>query len=136
MSETKRRRPDDPKGWLLRARSSMIRAQMRAPDVFLEDLCFAQQAAEKAVKATYLLKRASPPRTHDLGVLLAGLEDTGVCVPAEVRDAVRLTRYAVLARYPSLDEPVSEDEYQEALGLAEMVVDWAAGLVGTVGGEE
>jgi hypothetical protein len=42
---------------LNRARSNLIRAKadMRIPEVYLEDLCFdAQQAAEKAVKAILL----------------------------------------------------------------------------------
>ncbi len=44
--------PDDPKEWINRARSSLIRASSRLPGVYLEDLCFdSQQAAEKAVKA-------------------------------------------------------------------------------------
>ena len=42
--------PDDPREWLNRARSNVLRAQTRLPGVYLEDLCFdAQQAAEKAI---------------------------------------------------------------------------------------
>jgi len=36
-----------------------------------------------------------------------------------------LTGYAVEARYPGLAEPVSREEYQEAVALAEKVVRWA-----------
>jgi HEPN domain-containing protein len=46
--------PDDPWGWLNRARSNLVRAKegINIEGVYLEDLCFdAQQAAEKAIKA-------------------------------------------------------------------------------------
>ena len=52
MPSEKRHRPDDPRAWVDRARSNLIRAQHKIPDVYLGDLCFdAQQAAEKALKA-------------------------------------------------------------------------------------
>jgi hypothetical protein len=44
-----RRPPDDPREWINRARSNLVRAQAMLPGVYLqvEDLCFdAQQAAE------------------------------------------------------------------------------------------
>ncbi len=42
-----RRPPDDPREWINRARSNLVRAQAILPGVYLEDLCFdAQQAAE------------------------------------------------------------------------------------------
>jgi HEPN domain-containing protein len=46
----KRKAPDDPLEWLNRARSNLARAKadLRLPEVYLEDLCFdAQQAAEE-----------------------------------------------------------------------------------------
>lgn len=39
--------------------------------------------------------------------------------------AAQLTDYAVEARYPGPVEPVTEEEYAEALQLAEAVVNWA-----------
>ena len=41
-------KPDNPKGWLARARSNLLLAESgQQRGVFLEDLCFeAQQAAE------------------------------------------------------------------------------------------
>lgn len=42
--------PTDPHEWLARARSNLVRASLKMPGVYLEDLCFdAQQAAEKAL---------------------------------------------------------------------------------------
>jgi hypothetical protein len=35
-----------------------------------------------------------------------------------------LMRYAVLARYPGIAEPVSEEQHREAVALAEAVLQW------------
>jgi hypothetical protein len=43
----------------------------------------------------------------------------------DVQNAASLTDYAVLTRYPGDLEPVNEEEYQEALRLAEAVLSWA-----------
>lgn len=121
---------DDPKEWLRRARSNLAMAKARPPDVYLEDLCFeAQQAAEKAIKAVLLKRRRTPPYVHDLGRLLTVLERTGEFVPAAVRHAEMLSRYAVVTRYPGLAEPVEERHYLEALTAAEAVLEWAERLI-------
>jgi HEPN domain-containing protein len=65
--------PDDPREWLNRARSNLIRAAScrGLVGVYLEDACFdAQQAAEKAIKAVLLSRSVEFPWTHDLGQLL------------------------------------------------------------------
>ncbi|MCX6029663.1 MAG: HEPN domain-containing protein [Chloroflexi bacterium] len=89
--------PDDPREWLSRARSNLIQALLERPDVYLEDLCFqAQQAVEKALKA--LLPR--------------------------IREVVQLSDYAVEARYPGVGEPVTWQEYHDAVVLAGEAVSW------------
>ncbi|MBS3907200.1 MAG: hypothetical protein KGZ49_09215 [Syntrophaceae bacterium] len=40
-----------------------------------------------------------------------------------------LTSYAWEARYPGLGEPVTIEEYREALRQAELVVSWAAKVI-------
>jgi len=42
-----------------------------------------------------------------------------------------LTAYATVYRYPGQEEPVSPDQLDEALRLAEAVYAWAQGLVST-----
>jgi hypothetical protein len=42
-----------------------------------------------------------------------------------VRKAEELTRYALVTRYPGMARPVSEQEYAEAVEIAERVVQWA-----------
>ena len=118
--------PDDPREWLNRARSNLIRAANRVPGVYLEDLCFdAQQAAEKAVKALLITRGVDFPYVHDVGLLLTLLEDSGEIVPEAVRQADKLNPYATITRYPDMADPVSEQEYNEAVGIATEVMDWA-----------
>jgi HEPN domain-containing protein len=121
-----RRPPDDPREWLNRARSNLVRARTRLPGVYLEDLCFdAQQAAEKAIKAVLIARDIAFPYIHDLARLLTLLEQGGEVIPPPVREAARLTRFAVASRYPGVAEPVTAAEYEDAVATAATVVAWA-----------
>ncbi len=53
------------------------------------------------------------------------LESVGERIPATVRQSDRLTQYATATRYPGVEEPVGEQDYAEAVQLAEAVVHWA-----------
>ncbi len=118
--------PDDPREWLNRARSNLMVAEAEGPGIYPEDLCFnAQQAAEKAIKALLIHHNVEFPYVHDLAELLTSLEKAGHEIPEAIRQAERLTRFAVFTRYPGLAPPTSCEEYQEALALAEAVVCWA-----------
>lgn len=121
-----------PAHWLRRARSNLVRAkQPYPPEVLLEDLCFdAQQAAEKALKALLLFYGIPFRFVHDIAELLSLLERNGVALPEEISEAVILSDYAVEARYPGPMEPVTEEEYREAIALAGAVVGWVERLVG------
>lgn len=123
-----RRGGDDPFEWLRRAKSNLIRARedIRLPGVAKEDLCFdTQQAAEKAIKAVLIHLGIRFPYVHDLAALLALVEGRGKAIPPHVKEAARLTRFAVETRYPSFNEPVTHEEYERALAIAEAVVCWA-----------
>ena len=65
------------------------------------------------------------PYTHDLAELVDLATKTGRRIPKAVRDADRLTRFAVITRYPGVVEPVTRKEYQRAVKIAEAVVHWA-----------
>ena len=83
-----RRPPDDPREWINRARSNLVRAQAMLPGVYLqvEDLCFdAQQAAEKAIKAVLIARGAVFPPTHDLAGLLTILGQNDEAIPRPLR---------------------------------------------------
>lgn len=113
--------------WLSRAKSNLELARLHpAHGVWLEDLCFnAQQAAEKALKAVLIHRKLPFRYVHDLQELMTTLLQSGVQIPEDVQTSAILTHYAVAARYPGDDEPVTEDEYREAVRLAESVVSWA-----------
>ena len=128
----KRRPPDDPQEWLSRARSSLAiaRAGTNISGVRLEDLCFnTQQAVEKALKGLLIHLHQEFRYTHDLAELLAQLEEAGQEVPDRIRWAVDLTDYAVATRYPGALEPVTQEEYKEAVAIAEEVVRWVGEVV-------
>lgn len=44
-------------------------------------------------------------------------------------DAAVLTDYAVIGRYPEVIETVEQEEYHEAIRLAEAVVSWAESAI-------
>ena len=118
--------------WLRRARSNLAlaRAHGALPDVLLEDLCFdAQQSAEKAIKAVLVHHQIEFPKTHVLAQLLDLLAKHGVQSPEGVREATRLSNYAVASRYVGMTEDVSEADYAKAIELATRVLDWAESVI-------
>jgi HEPN domain-containing protein len=122
-----RRPPDDPAEWLNRAQSNLARARADSnlPGIYLEDLCFdAQQAAEKAIKALLLFRGIAFPFVHDLAELVTVLQQNGQQVPPSIAEAARLTRFAVEARYPSLAEAVTREDYDRAVAIAGNVIRW------------
>ena len=123
--------PGSTLDWLARAKGSLVMAKQTRPEgTFLEDYCFqAQQAAEKALKAVYQHLGVVFRYTHDLEELGAMLEAKGIRVPESVKDAVILSKYAYEGRYPGPYEPVTEEEYREAISLAEVVVVWAESVI-------
>ena len=123
--------PGGPLDWLSRAKGNLSLAKQPRPEgAFWEDQCFlTQQAAEKAIKAVYQYKQLFFRFTHDLEELCKGLEDCGVPIPVFVKESIILTRYAVETRYPGLYEPLTEEEYKEAIRLAEGVIQWAESLI-------
>jgi HEPN domain-containing protein len=123
--------PGSPEDWLARAIGDLALARVPLPEEgYYEDLCFhAQQAAEKAIKAVYKKHDMTFRYTHDLGELLADLMDNGISIPPDVEAAQILTAYAWEARYPGLSEPVTLEEYQEAVQQADDVVRWAESII-------
>ena len=126
MSLPERFPPDDPREWMNRARSDLTQAKNQVPGVYLENLCFnAQQAAEKAIKGVMIARDIEFPYVHDLARLLSLLIEVGESIPAAISRASVLTKYATITRCPGEIRPVSEAEYQEAIAIAEAVVQWA-----------
>jgi HEPN domain-containing protein len=112
---------------MTRAKSALALAGASLPvGAVYEDLCYyAQQASEKAIKAVYQYHGWRFRYTHNIEELLSGLKHHGLEIPQYLKDATALTDYAWATRYPSFGEPVTEEEYREALLQAETVVAWA-----------
>lgn len=123
--------PGSARDWLRYAVSDLELARMpRAPKIMLESLCYhAQQCAEKALKAVLTSRCIPVPRTHSVGLLL-DLLSQDVAIPPDVEEATVLTDYAVMCRYPGDAEPVTQQEYENAVHLAETVLGWARALIG------
>lgn len=116
----------NPKTWLARAESCLKRSQLLhgVAGIFLEDLLFdAQQAAEKALKALLIARSVHFPKTHEISDLLTLLRNAGLTLPPSVCGAGDLSPYAVRTRYPG-GPPVTEEDYQEAIRIADEVVAW------------
>lgn len=122
--------PGSPADWLRHAWSDLELARVgQNSRILLEDLSFhAQQAAEKAMKAVLVSRSISFPRTHNIRTLI-DLLPKGIKTPEDTAGAAKLTDYAVLSRYPGELEPVTQEEYVDALRIAEAVVRWAQGIL-------
>lgn len=120
-----------PDEWLRRAKSNLAIAKApKTAEMVWEDLCFeTQQAAEKAVKAVLVSRQVDFPRTHQIGELLTLLKEAGHDVPGAAWRAQALSNYAVATRYPSSEEPVTDEEWREAVAMAEDVVRWAEAMI-------
>jgi len=120
-----------PEEWLNRAKSNLAMARMpKTDEIYWEDLCFeTQQAAEKALKALLIFKKISFRFVHDLAEQLTLLENSGIVLPDEIRRSAALTDYSVESRYPGTFEPVTEDDFNDALRTAESVVLWAETII-------
>ena len=79
----------------------------------------AQQCAEKYLKAYLVYHDIDFPFTHDIGKLLK-LSGSHIRIE-NIKEAEELTPYAVTARYPGVDEIVTENEAHQALNLASIV---------------
>jgi HEPN domain-containing protein len=121
---------EDPREWLNRARSNLLLASAQREGIYREDLCFnAQQAAEKAIKALLIQRDAGFPYVHDIAALLTVLEQAGQEIPHSIKQAERLTRFAVFTRYPGIASPIRHEEYTEAVRIAGEVVQWVENLL-------
>ncbi|MFP3090424.1 HEPN domain-containing protein [Treponema sp. TIM-1] len=116
---------NDYKIWLDRAKSSLLISKTRTDEnVFYEDLCFqAQQAVEKSLKGLLIFYNVDPEKTHNLVSLIKELSKY-IELPKEIDETVILNDYAIQTRYPGDYTPVEEEEYNNAIMLAEKWVKW------------
>lgn len=80
----------------------------------------AQQCAEKYLKAYLVLRGIDFPYTHNIARLLE-LCSQQPHWASKLTEAEELTPFAITARYPGDDEPVSEAEARRAVDIAARV---------------
>jgi HEPN domain-containing protein len=111
--------------WIDRAKSSLEIARTRYSNlVYYEDLCYqAQQAAEKAIKGILVYYNVEPQFTHNIGVLL---EELGAYenISDEIKETIKLTKYAVQTRYPGEYDDITKEDYNESIMIAEKCIKW------------
>jgi len=106
-----------------------LRALLEHPDVpdhvpgFL-----AQQAIEKALKAVLTARGVPFERSHDIDYLCSLIEESGLQLTSELREAIELTPWAVEFRYADPFDAAPLDRTQ-ALATVEAVCEWAAGTI-------
>jgi len=90
----------------------------------LEIICFhCQQAAEKAIKALFILKEIEIIKIHDLGMLIKTIQPK-IAFPETVKlSAISLTKFAATFRYPDYPD-IDEELTKKALADMDVVVDW------------
>ena len=130
--------PGSNEEWLRRAKADLALARTALPEGGVyEDLSFhAQQAAEKAIKAVYVKLGSRFAYTHDIAELLSGLAGLSVPLTDQVKEASDLSVYAWASRCPNIGDPVTEEEYLEAVRQAETVIAWAENQIVSVASEE
>jgi HEPN domain-containing protein len=113
--------------WLKRSKSNleMAKAGKSSDEILYEDLCFhCQQAIEKSLKGLLIYLGIDFPFTHSISALVKLIKESRIEPPDFVCNSAKTTVYAVGTRYPLEQEPVTEEEYKEALTLAEQVYNW------------
>ncbi len=125
---------NNPQEWLRRAKSNLIRAKdfdhLELREIAIEDLFFdTQQCAEKAIKAVLIKNNTDFPHTHDLARLITILKKSSINMPDDLLEAAELTVYAFITRYPGDRHPLSLDDLEWAVGVAEKIYNWAANIL-------
>ena len=120
------------KEWISRAESNLLVAQtaQKGEGLYYEDLCHQlHQAVEKGLKGLLVFYGEDPPKTHDLFNLLSRLEKY-VNVTDDILDkTLLLDRYSVNIKYPGNYDPITLEEFEEALSSAVNYLIWMKHLI-------
>lgn len=130
--------PESLRLWIDRAEDDLlnIRNNLAAASVPWGTVCFhAQQAAEKYLKALLLAYGVRPPRSHDLGFLLAMCLEHAAALYTLGEDCARLRAYAIDSRYPDVPFTIDEAEGRAAAAAADRVRAAVRPVLGAVLGE-
>lgn len=127
------------RGLLRRARDDAYVVDQLARDSAAPDWIIgfhAQQAVEKALKAALAAAGVQFPRTHNIAMLLALLEQAGIEPPENCAGLERLTPFGVAARYEgSLDRSFTLERIEIRAEIT-AVLAWGQATLGALLGPE
>jgi HEPN domain-containing protein len=85
-----------------------------------------QQCVEKSLKALLCSVEAGIPQTHDLSLIVDRIRLASINIPTIVAntDFEDLTPFATLHRYEDGNFEISEEDMQQAIELATIIIDW------------
>lgn len=109
--------------WIAKADEDLTAAErlIALDDSLAAVVCFhAQQAVEKLLKALLVFAGVPFARTHDV-IQLVQLLPGDLAPPVPLADLAPLNRYAVEARYPIGEEPISGEEARAAIAVSRRV---------------
>jgi len=112
------------------AQTDLIYATAPVPEGALYNAaCFhAQQAARKSIKAVLTHLAVEFERVHSISYLIRILP-TNIPPLPQHDEAIRLTQYAVVMRYPGAFGELTEDDQRRAAHVALAVVNWAQRII-------
>jgi HEPN domain-containing protein len=111
--------------WIKRAKSSLEISKIAVNvSVCYEDLCYqSQQAVEKVLKGLLIYYGVEPEFTHNIGILLNEIEKFTE-IPENIKEATKLTKYAIITRYPGEYDEITKGNYEESIKIAKKCVEW------------
>ena len=117
--------------WIERAKSSLELSQAKIIKYLqYEDLCYqAQQAVEKAFKGLLIYFGTEPEFTHNIEILLNRLKKF-TDIPENIKEATKMTIYAVQTRYPGEYDEVTHEEYFDTIKISEECLEWVESIIG------
>ncbi|MFH0702161.1 MAG: HEPN domain-containing protein [bacterium] len=119
--------------WLKIAKSNLnlgkSHCKLIDENIRFEEFCYElQQCVEKSLKALLIFKKIEFPKTHSIEKLIDLLQKNGVSLPKNLLVSAKLTDYAIETRYPDDYTEITEEEYKEAVEIAEAVYKWIIDL--------
>jgi HEPN domain-containing protein len=75
------------------------------------------------LKGLLIYYNAEPEFTHNIGILLNELEKF-INIPENIKEATKLTKYAVITRYPGEYDDITKDGYEESVKIANDCFEW------------
>jgi HEPN domain-containing protein len=118
--------------WLTKAQHDLASARVLStahPPLLDTAIYHCQQAAEKAVKGYLAFCDHDIPRTHDIELLLQAAAAYNPDFFPWTDTGSELTPYAQIYRYPGLLQVPSQQEFEQALALAESLCNFVLAVL-------